>query len=178
MAISLILLGIVVEDFKSILPPFLESGYATVVQGIITGLLFIQAVHNSRQIGKGVQKEKLKHKLKLREKITFVILVYAALLLEFIGNFLATNIFLLNLFAISYMEYNNFREFLLIINDYVLGLLVFPLAGWFSFWAIRKQISTKLEECLCSRVTRWNHKNWILVSLVILIFFNLILIFK
>ena len=48
--ISLIFLGFFVEEFKEILPPFIESGHVTTIQYLITIGIFIYAIWNMRKI--------------------------------------------------------------------------------------------------------------------------------
>ena len=173
LSLSLIFLGFIVQEFKEIIPIFLESGHVTTIQYIITVVIFVFAILNIRKI-----KRLVKPGLTRKQKISFGIALYLILTLEAGANSLATNIFLLNLFAIAYMPENPIRDQLLIFSDYVWGLILIPITGWFIYKVISKYLTRKIEENKCSKMICWCTRNWIATTLFIIIMIDIKLIFS
>ena len=172
LGVSLILLGFVVEEFKEIIPPFLESGYVTYVQILFTLGILAFAIWNLFRIRSQIRKG-----LNKKQVISFGVVIFVTLAGELGANSLAVNIFLLNLFAIAYMPEDPIRNSLLDFSDYVWGLLIVPLVGWYNFRMMRKYLATELELDTCSGIVCWCTRNWIWSSLLILIILNIGLIF-
>jgi hypothetical protein len=172
LALSLIFLGVITKEFKEILPPILESGYVEIIQYGITAGIIVYAARYIRKI-----KPHVKIGLTRNQKISFGIALSLALIGEAGANSLATNIFLLNLFAITYMPHDPIRDQLLVFSDYAWGLLIVPFAGWYNFWIMRRYLTEKLEDGKCSMIVCWCKRNWIWTSLFACIIVNLGLIF-